>query len=71
MREKIKPIVFINNIDIDIFDDKSEGEKMYQKFQKHIDDINNIISSYETEDIGDTFRIDPFSSNVAFGSTKF
>lgn len=32
MREKIKPIVFINYIDIDIFDDKSEGEKMYQKF---------------------------------------
>jgi len=44
---------------------------MYQKFQKIIDDINTIISQYETEDTVDSFKIDALSSNVAFGSSKF
>lgn len=44
IREKIQPILFINNIDVGILDEKCDGEKLYQKFQKIIDDINIIIS---------------------------
>ncbi len=67
MCEKVKPIVFINNIDEAIFDPEPDGEKFYQKCVKYIKNINEIVFAYEQKDIDESWVIDPIKGNVAFG----
>jgi elongation factor 2 len=42
---------------------------MYQNFLRVIDMANVVISTYQTEDMGETL-CDPSTGNVAFGSGK-
>jgi elongation factor 2 len=51
--EKIKPVLFVNKIDRGILELQVDGETMYQNFQRVIENANVIISTYETEDMGE------------------
>jgi elongation factor 2 len=69
MQEKIKPVLFINKVDRNILELEVDGESMYNSFVKTIDNVNVIISTYESEDMGD-MELHPAKGNVAFGSGK-
>ena len=69
MQEKIKPVLMVNKIDRSILELKLDGEAMYQNFLRVIDMANVVISTYQSEDMGD-IMCDPSIGNVAFGSGK-
>ena len=52
--EKIKPCLMINKIDRGIMELQCDGETMYQQFQRVIENVNVIISTYECEDMGES-----------------
>jgi elongation factor 2 len=69
--EKIKPVLFINKIDRGILELQTDGETMYQTFQRVIESANVIISTYECDDMGESQQVDPTIGTVAFGSALF
>lgn len=69
MQEKIKPVLFINKVDRNILELEVDGESMYISFTKTIDNVNVIVSTYESEDMG-PMELHPAKGNVAFGSGK-
>ena len=71
LQEKIKPVLMINKIDRLIEEVQYTPEESYQSFQRIIESINVLISTYAIEDerFGDP-TIDPIVGNVAFGSAK-
>ena len=48
--EKIKPVLMINKVDRGILEKGDDGETMYQSFLKVIENVNVIISTYESEE---------------------
>lgn len=69
MQEKIRPVLFINKVDRNILELQVDGEVMYQNFVKTIENVNIIVGTYESEDMG-SLEINPAKGNVAFGSGK-
>jgi elongation factor 2 len=69
MQEKIKPVLMVNKIDRSILELKLDGEAMYNSFLRVIDMANVVISTYQSEDMGE-IQVDPSIGNVAFGSGK-
>lgn len=59
----------VNKVDRSILELKLDGESMYQNFVRVIDMVNVIISTYQTEDMGE-LQVDPSKGSVAFGSGK-
>lgn len=78
--EKIRPVLMINKVDRGLLELQSTGEDMYLQFNKVIENVNVIISSYEKsdeeivaeggckEDNMGALQIDPTKGTVAFGS---
>lgn len=64
MQERIRPVLMINKVDrmLDM-----DPEDVYHQFCKVIERVNEIISMYDTHEMGD-ITIDPCKGNVAFGS---
>ena len=69
MQEKIKPVLMVNKIDRSILELKLDGEAMYQSFLRVVDMANVVISTYQSEDMGEIL-CDPSVGSVAFGSGK-
>ena len=69
MAEKIRPVLFINKVDRNILELQVDGEVMYNNFVKTIENVNVIVGTYESEDMG-SLEIHPSKGNVAFGSGK-
>jgi elongation factor 2 len=51
LAEKIKPVLFVNKVDRGILELQIDGEEMYQRFVKVIENANVTISTYEAEDM--------------------
>jgi len=69
MQEKIRPVLFVNKVDRNILELQVDGEVMYQNFIKCVENVNIIVGTYESEDMG-SLEISPVKGNVAFGSGK-
>jgi elongation factor 2 len=69
MQEKIRPVLFINKVDRNILELQVDGEVMYQAFVRTIENVNIIVGTYESDDMG-SLEINPSKGNVAFGSGK-
>lgn len=69
--EKIKPVLFINKIDIGINEVQDDGEIMYQKFVSIIERQNSEISLYSFDDMEEPLTLDPTRGTVAFGSALY
>lgn len=73
LAERIKPVVFVNKLDLAILSMKLEGEEAFHRFQQVVEDVNVIISTYGGEavirDMGD-LQVSPEKGTVAFGSGK-
>ncbi|XP_022707607.1 translation elongation factor 2-like [Varroa jacobsoni] len=67
--ERIKPVLFMNKMDLALLTLQLEAEDLYQGFQRIVENINVIISTYgdESGPMGD-LKVDPAKGSVGFGS---
>jgi len=67
--ERIKPVVFMNKMDLAMLTLQLEQEDLYQKFTRIVENINVIIATYADESgpMGD-IKVDPSKGSVGFGS---
>jgi elongation factor 2 len=67
--ERIKPILFMNKMDLALLTLKLEAEDLYQTFQRIIETVNVIVSTYceEGGPMGD-IQVSPGKGTVGFGS---
>ncbi|CAH8513200.1 unnamed protein product [Schistosoma turkestanicum] len=69
LTERIKPVLFMNKMDMAILTLSCEMEDLYQKFQRVIENINIIISEFhESNTAMGPLEIDVVQGTVGFGS---
>lgn len=68
LREKVKPVLFINKVDRLIKELKLSPEQMQERFIKHINKVNILIRKYASSEFKDEWCVDVNSGKVAFGS---
>jgi len=68
--ERIKPVLFMNKMDLALLTLQCDMEDLYQTFQRAIEDTNVIIATYEaaTEGKMGEIKVDPQNGTVGFGS---
>lgn len=67
IQENIQLVLMINKMDRGIVELQLTTEELYQKFNKIIQDMNVLVSTYGGEHYPDNY-FDPVSGNVVFGS---
>jgi len=67
--ERIKPVLFMNKVDLALLTLQLEQENLYQKFTRIVENVNVIIATYADESgpMGD-IKVDPSKGSVGFGS---
>merc|ERR1712227_406480 len=65
--ERIKPVLVVNKVDRALLELQVSKEDAYQSFQRTIESVNVVISTYEDEALGDV-QVYPNRGTVAFGS---
>jgi len=68
MKEKAKPVLFINKIDRLINELKLGPEDMYERLVKIINSVNALITRYGPKEFKEEWLIKVEKGNVAFGS---
>jgi len=70
MRERVKPVLFINKFDRLIKELKLTPEEMQQRILKIINDFNILISQIAEPEYRKAWQVDVNSGSVAFGSAR-
>ena len=67
--ERIKPVLFMNKMDLALLTLQTEKEDLYQTFQRCIENVNVIVAQFGEVDgpMGD-ISVQPFTGTVGFGS---
>ena len=68
LKERVRPVLFINKTDRLIKELKLTPEQMQQRFIKQIIDINHIIKSIAPEEYKELWQVSIEKGSVAFGS---
>ncbi|MBT6698182.1 elongation factor EF-2 [archaeon] len=68
LREKVKPVLFINKVDRLIKELKLTPEQMQERFVKQIANVNRIIAGLVPKDAKDKWQVNVADGSVAFGS---
>ncbi|KAJ8367463.1 hypothetical protein AAFF_G00317600 [Aldrovandia affinis] len=68
--ERIKPVLMMNKMDRALLELQLQPEELYQTFQRIVENVNVIISTYGEGDTGPmgSIMIDPVVGTVGFGS---
>ncbi len=70
LRERVKPVLFINKVDRLIKELKLNPEQMQQRFVKLINDFNNLIMQIAEQDYKEKWKVNVQDGSVAFGSAR-
>ena len=70
LRERVKPVLFINKVDRLITELKYTPEQMQQRFTKIIDEFNLLISQIAEKDFAKKWQVNVSDGSVAFGSAR-
>ncbi len=70
IRERVKPVLFINKVDRLIKELKLTPEGMQQRFLKIIADFNILISQLAEPEFRKSWQVDVNNGSVAFGSAR-
>ncbi len=70
LRERVKPVLFINKVDRMIKEMKLTPEQMQERFLKIIKDFNELIRKIADEDFKSKWAVNILDGSVAFGSAK-
>lgn len=67
--ERIKPVLFMNKMDLALLTLQLESEDLYQTFQRIVENVNVIVATYADEDgpMGN-IMVNPGVGTVGFGS---
>jgi len=68
LRERVKPVLFINKVDRLIRELKLTPEAMQKRFEEIIRDVNLLIQKYAEEQYKDKWLVNVADGSVAFGS---
>ncbi len=68
LREKVKPVLFINKVDRAIKELKLTADSMQKRFTTIITEVNELIRKMAPEEFVDEWSVDPRDGSVAFGS---
>ena len=70
LRERVKPVLFINKVDRLIRELKLTPEGMQEKFLKIIADFNNLIMQIAEDELKEKWKVNVMDGSVAFGSAR-
>jgi len=70
LRERVKPVLFINKVDRMIKELKLDSEEMQKRLIKIIDDVNKFIEAICPEEFKGKWKVNVVDGSVAFGSAK-
>jgi len=68
LKERVKPVLFINKVDRLIKELKLTPEEMQERFKKVITNVNLLIQKYSEEQYKDQWAVKVEDGSVAFGS---
>ncbi|MFP4115840.1 MAG: elongation factor EF-2 [Candidatus Aenigmatarchaeota archaeon] len=68
LKERVKPILFINKVDRLINELELDAEGMQEKFMKIIREVNNLIRKYAEDEYKDKWTVSVDDGSVMFGS---
>ena len=68
LRERVKPVLFINKVDRLIKELKFTPQQMQDRFMKIIGDVNRLIIKYAEKDFAERWIVKVDDGSVAFGS---
>ncbi|MEM3412186.1 MAG: elongation factor EF-2 [archaeon] len=68
LKEKVKPVLFINKVDRLINELQITPEEMQNRFTKIITKVNGIIKKYAPEEFKDSWQVSVQNGTVCFGS---
>ena len=68
LRERVKPVLFINKVDRLIKELKLTPEKMQERFLKIISDVNKLIYKIAPDEFKTKWQVNVQDGSVAFGS---
>ncbi len=68
LRERVKPVLFINKVDRLIKELKLTPEAMQQRFVKYISEINRLIEQIAEPEFREKWKVNVENGSVAFGS---
>ncbi len=68
LRERVKPVLFINKVDRLIKEIKLTPEKMQERFIKIINEVNKLIANIAPEEFKKIWQVSVQDGSVAFGS---
>ncbi|KAG0017073.1 Elongation factor 2 [Entomortierella chlamydospora] len=67
LSERIKPVLVINKVDRALFELQVTNEDIYQSFNRTIESVNVIVTTYHDQTLGD-IQVSPDHGTVAFAS---
>jgi elongation factor 2 len=68
LRERVKPVLFINKVDRLIKELKLSPEEMQKRFEEIIQEVNGLIQKYAEDEYKDKWLVKVSEGSVAFGS---
>lgn len=68
LRERVKPVLFINKVDRLIRELKLTPQAMQERFAKIINDVNRLILKYAEKEFAEKWLVNVENGSVAFGS---
>lgn len=70
LRERVKPVLFINKVDRLIKELKLPPEEMQKRFEKIIEEFNRLIEQIAEKEFKQKWKVSVSDGSVAFGSAK-
>ncbi|MDP1694450.1 MAG: elongation factor EF-2 [Candidatus Woesearchaeota archaeon] len=70
IRERVKPVLFINKVDRLINELKFTPEQMQERFLKLIMEFNTLIENTAEDEYKEKWKVDILNGSVAFGSAR-
>jgi|TARA_B110000211_G_scaffold71452_1_gene82810 elongation factor 2 len=71
LKEKVRPVLFINKVDRLINELQIDGPEMMKRFEKIIVKVNKLIETFAPEELRKEWQVDVKKGTVAFGSAYY
>jgi len=70
LRERVRPVLFINKVDRLIKELKLNPEQMQERFKKIIDEFNTLVANIAEQEYKSKWQVNVSDGSVAFGSAR-
>jgi elongation factor 2 len=70
LKERVKPVLFINKVDRLIKEVKLTPEKMQERFMEIFKEFNEMVTKIAEQEFAEKWQVDIMNGSVAFGSAR-